>query len=71
MRDDPVVPLPRAHPARPPVARPLLLRRHTPRPRKERPPSVTHHFKFDEILDVYDTFSRAAETKALKVIISR
>ena len=32
---------------------------------------VTHHFTFDQIIDAYDTFSRAAETKALKVIISR
>ena len=30
---------------------------------------VTHHFKLDQILDAYDTFARAAETKALKVII--
>ena len=32
---------------------------------------VTHHFTFDQFLDAYDTFSRAAETKALKVIIAR
>lgn len=32
---------------------------------------ATHHFTFDQILDAYDTFSRAAETKALKVIIAR
>ena len=30
---------------------------------------ITHRFSFDRILDAYDTFSRAAETKALKVII--
>jgi len=30
---------------------------------------ITHRFKLDGILDAYDTFSRAAETKALKVII--
>ncbi|OLO08683.1 alcohol dehydrogenase [Salinicola sp. MH3R3-1] len=30
---------------------------------------ITHHFKFSEILTAYDTFGRAAETKALKVII--
>lgn len=30
---------------------------------------ITHRFKLDHILDAYDTFSRAAETKALKVII--
>lgn len=31
---------------------------------------ITHHFTLDQILDAYDTFGRAAETKALKVIIS-
>lgn len=30
---------------------------------------ISHHFKFDEILKAYETFSRAAETKALKMII--
>lgn len=30
---------------------------------------ITHHFKLDGILDAYDTFSRAASTQALKVII--
>ena len=29
---------------------------------------ITHHFKLDQILAAYDTFGRAAETKALKVI---
>ena len=32
---------------------------------------VTHHFSFDQMLEAYDTFGRAAETKALKVVISR
>ena len=32
---------------------------------------VTHRFTFEQFLDAYDTFSRAAETKALKVIIAR
>jgi threonine dehydrogenase-like Zn-dependent dehydrogenase len=32
---------------------------------------ATHHFKLHEMMDAYDTFSRAAETKALKVIIDR
>jgi len=32
---------------------------------------ATHHFRFDQMLDAYDTFERAAETKALKVVISR
>lgn len=31
---------------------------------------ITRHFTLDQILDAYDTFGRAAETKALKVIIS-
>lgn len=32
---------------------------------------ATHPFLFDQIQDAYDTFARTAETKALKVIISR
>jgi alcohol dehydrogenase len=31
---------------------------------------ATHFFGFDEFIAAYDTFSRAAETKALKVVIS-
>ena len=31
---------------------------------------ITHHFKLDQVLEAYDTFARAADTKALKVIIS-
>jgi alcohol dehydrogenase len=31
---------------------------------------ITHRFALDRILDAYDTFSRAAETKALKVLIT-
>jgi alcohol dehydrogenase len=30
---------------------------------------ITHRFKFDRILDAYETFARAPETRALKVII--
>jgi alcohol dehydrogenase len=30
---------------------------------------ITHHFKLDRIIDAYDTFAHAADTKALKVII--
>ncbi|MDP9759263.1 MULTISPECIES: hypothetical protein [Agrobacterium] len=30
---------------------------------------ITHHFRLDDILGAYDTFSRAASTHALKVII--
>ena len=32
---------------------------------------VTHRFRLDQMMDAYDTFGRAAETKALKVAISR
>jgi alcohol dehydrogenase len=32
---------------------------------------ATHFFTFDQFIDAYDTFGRAAETKALKVIITR
>ena len=32
---------------------------------------VTHRFSFGSIVDAYDTFSRAAQSKALKVIITR
>ncbi|HSP53881.1 MAG TPA: alcohol dehydrogenase, partial [Cryobacterium sp.] len=32
---------------------------------------ATHRFSLDQIMEAYDTFSRAAETKALKVVISR
>ena len=32
---------------------------------------VSHHFKLDEMLAAYDTFARATQTKALKVIIER
>ncbi len=32
---------------------------------------VSHRFAFDGILDAYDTFAQAAQTKALKVAISR
>jgi len=30
---------------------------------------ITHHFKLDDILEAYETFEHAADTKALKVII--
>ena len=32
---------------------------------------ATHHFSFDTFMEAYDTFARAAETKALKVVIDR
>ena len=31
---------------------------------------VTHHFKLDQILQAYETFSAAADSKALKVIVT-
>jgi alcohol dehydrogenase len=31
---------------------------------------ITHRFTLDTILDAYDTFGRAAETDALKVLIT-
>lgn len=30
---------------------------------------ITHHFKLDQIIDAYETFGKAAKTKALKIII--
>ena len=30
---------------------------------------ITHHFKLDKIMEAYETFSHAAKTNALKVII--
>jgi alcohol dehydrogenase len=30
---------------------------------------ITHHFPLDQIIEAYDTFARAADTRALKVII--
>ncbi len=32
---------------------------------------VTHHFALGEVLEAYDVFSRAAETAALKVVLSK
>jgi alcohol dehydrogenase len=32
---------------------------------------VSHRFGLDNIMEAYDTFGRAAETKALKVAITR
>jgi alcohol dehydrogenase len=30
---------------------------------------ITHHFKLTDILEAYETFAHAADTRALKVII--
>jgi alcohol dehydrogenase len=32
---------------------------------------VSHRFSFDSLMEAYDTFGRAAQTKALKVAITR
>jgi alcohol dehydrogenase len=32
---------------------------------------VTHHFPLDQFEDAYDTFARASDTKALKVVLTR
>ena len=50
------------------VTTPMLLK--TVQAKKMNPTQIiTHHFKMENIIDAYDTFSRASETKALKVII--
>jgi alcohol dehydrogenase len=47
---------------------PMLL--NTVRSRKlDAKQLITHHFKLDQILDAYETFGHAAETRALKVMI--
>jgi alcohol dehydrogenase len=51
------------------VTTPMLLK--TVQARKIDPKGlITHRFAFDHILDAYETFSRAANTGALKVIIA-
>jgi alcohol dehydrogenase len=32
---------------------------------------ITHHFAMDQFMDAYDVFSRAGETGALKVVLTR
>jgi alcohol dehydrogenase len=32
---------------------------------------ATHHFKLDEIIEAYDVFGRAAQTEAIKVVLTR
>jgi len=51
------------------VTTPMLLR--TVQSKKIDPKLlITHRFSLDQILDAYDTFGRAASTRALKVIIA-
>lgn len=51
------------------VSTPMLLK--TVQSRKLDPSQlITHRFRLDEILSAYDTFARAADTQALKVIIA-
>ena len=51
------------------VTTPMLLK--TVAARKLEPRKlITHRFTLDHILEAYDTFGRAAETRALKVVIS-
>jgi len=32
---------------------------------------ITHRFRFDDVLDAYDTFFDAAQNKALKLLIEK
>jgi alcohol dehydrogenase len=51
------------------VTTPMLLK--TLQSKKIDPPRlITHRFRLDQILNAYDTFGRAADTHALKVIIA-
>lgn len=51
------------------VTTPMLLK--TVAARKLEPAQlITHHFGLDQILEAYDTFGRAAETRALKMLIT-
>ena len=51
------------------VTTPMLLK--TVRSKKIDPKLlITHRFKFDQLLDAYETFGHAAKTRALKVMIS-
>jgi alcohol dehydrogenase len=51
------------------VSTPILLK--TVQSKKVDPKLlITHRFRLDQILDAYETFGRAASTRALKVIIA-
>jgi alcohol dehydrogenase len=50
------------------VSTPMLLKAVAARkldPRR----LITHHFKLDDILNAYETFANAGDTRALKVLI--
>lgn len=32
---------------------------------------MTHHFRLDQFIEAYDVFARAADTGALKVVLTR
>lgn len=50
------------------VTTPMLLK--TVQSKKIDPTQlITHRFKFDQIMDAYDTFARASHTRALKVLV--
>jgi alcohol dehydrogenase len=50
------------------VSTPMLLK--TVQSRRIDPrPLITHRFKFERILDAYDTFARASSTHAIKILI--
>lgn len=51
------------------VTTPMLLKTVTSG-RLEPSQLITHRFRLDQIIDAYDTFGRAAETQALKVVIT-
>jgi alcohol dehydrogenase len=51
------------------VTTPVLLKAVTGK-RIDPASLITHRFTLEKILDAYDTFGRAAETRALKVLIS-
>jgi len=51
------------------VTTPMLFK--TVRSKKLKPNQlITHHFKLDQIIEAYDTFSNASREKALKIILS-
>jgi alcohol dehydrogenase len=52
------------------TATPGLLLRAVAARKLDPAPLITHRYSLDRILDAYDTFSRASETGALKVLIT-